>query len=194
MDPEEPSESTRKAQPYAWYALGVMTLVYALSFVDRQILSILAEDIRADLDLDDAQLGFLYGTAFAIFYAIFGIPLGRLADNWRRAHLMALGLALWSSMTVLSGLASSFTQLAVARERGTGARPTGHGGRRGSRGRFTRLEGEDQQPRGLATGRRGIRDGVEHGLEGRHDRLHGRRDHRGVRSALLLRGLVRGYR
>ncbi len=75
---------------YAWYALGLMTLVYTLSFIDRQILSILAEKIKGDLGLDDAQLGFLYGTAFAIFYTLFGIPLGRLADTWYRGRLMAM--------------------------------------------------------------------------------------------------------
>jgi MFS family permease len=105
----------RTGGPYAWYALGVMVIVYILNFVDRQILSILAEDIKTDLNLDDAQLGFLYGTAFAIFYTIFGIPLGRLADSWYRGRLMAIGLALWSSMTALSGFASSFGQLAIAR-------------------------------------------------------------------------------
>jgi MFS family permease len=100
---------------YAWYALSVLVLVYALNFIDRQILSILAEDIKRDLKLQDAQIGFLYGTAFAVFYALFGIPLGRLADSWYRGRLMAIGLALWSSMTALSGFASSFTMLAVAR-------------------------------------------------------------------------------
>ncbi|MGC1271492.1 MAG: MFS transporter [Croceibacterium sp.] len=99
----------------SWYALGVLTLVYLVNFVDRQILSILANDIKADLGLDDAQLGFLYGTAFAIFYALFGIPLGRLADSWNRTRLLALGLTLWSAMTALSGLARSFAGLAVAR-------------------------------------------------------------------------------
>ena len=100
---------------YAWYALGVLVIVYMLNFIDRQILSILAEDIKADLGLEDAQIGFLYGTAFAVFYALFGIPLGRLADSWYRGRLMAIGLALWSSMTALSGFANSFGMLAVAR-------------------------------------------------------------------------------
>ncbi|HEX8223941.1 MAG TPA: MFS transporter [Allosphingosinicella sp.] len=100
---------------YAWYALMVLVLVYALNFIDRQILSILAQDIKRDLGLQDAQIGFLYGTAFAVFYALFGIPLGRLADSWYRGRVMAIGLALWSSMTALSGFASSFTMLAVAR-------------------------------------------------------------------------------
>jgi len=111
----EAAGDPRHATPYAWYALGVMTVVYLLNFVDRQILSILAEQIRGDLGLDDAELGFLFGTAFAVFYALFGIPLGRLADRWHRGRLMALGLALWSTMTALSGFASSFAQLAIAR-------------------------------------------------------------------------------
>ena len=89
---------------YAWYALFVLVLVYIVNFIDRQILSILVGDIKRDLDVTDAQIGFLYGTAFAVFYALFGIPLGRLADSWYRGRLMAMGLALWSSMTALVGL------------------------------------------------------------------------------------------
>src|SRR6187549_3817131 len=109
------SETEKPASAYAWYTLGVLMLVYMLNFIDRQILSILANDIKADLSLTDADLGFLYGTAFAIFYALFGIPLGRLADSWNRARLLAAGLALWSLMTVLSGLARNGTALAAAR-------------------------------------------------------------------------------
>jgi MFS family permease len=100
---------------YAWYALFVFVLVYILNFIDRQILSILVGDIKRDLQVSDAQIGFLYGTAFAVFYALFGIPLGRLADSWYRGRLMAMGLALWSSMTAISGFASSFGMLAAAR-------------------------------------------------------------------------------
>lgn len=100
---------------YPWYVLGVLFLVYVLNFIDRLVPSILAQDIKADLVLSDAQLGFLYGTAFAIFYSLFGIPLGRLADSWYRGRLIALGLTLWSAMTVLSGLAGSYGQLALAR-------------------------------------------------------------------------------
>jgi MFS family permease len=100
---------------YAWYALGVMFLVYMMSFIDRQLVSILAEDIKADLHLSDAEIGFLYGTAFAIFYTLFGIPLGRLADGWYRTRIIAIGLGLWSAMTAVCGLASSFAQLAVSR-------------------------------------------------------------------------------
>src|SRR5688500_10994435 len=101
--------------PYARYALAVLVIVYVFNFVDRQILSILAEHIKADLHVTDAQLGYLYGTAFAVFYAVFGIPLGRLADAWDRRKLIALGLAFWSAMTAVSGLARSFAHLALAR-------------------------------------------------------------------------------
>src|SRR3954469_12446961 len=103
------------ASRYGWYVLLVLVLVYAVNFIDRQILSILAQDIKHDLAVDDAQIGFLYGTAFAVFYALFGIPLGRLADSWYRGKLIAVGLGLWSSMTVLSGFASTFGMLATAR-------------------------------------------------------------------------------
>lgn len=100
---------------YSWYALSLLVVVYMLNFIDRQILSILANDIKADLGLTDADLGFLYGTAFAIFYALFGIPLGRLADNWHRVRLMSLGLALWSLMTAVSGFARNGIALTFAR-------------------------------------------------------------------------------
>jgi MFS family permease len=110
------TDTTKKSIPaYAWYALSVMFFVYMMNFIDRQLLSILAEDIKADLHLSDAEIGFLYGTAFAIFYTLFGIPLGRLADSWYRTRLIAIGLGLWSAMTAISGLASSFAQLAISR-------------------------------------------------------------------------------
>ncbi|WP_338446660.1 MFS transporter [Pelagerythrobacter marensis] len=104
-----------KVPAYSWYALGVLVVVYVLNFIDRQILSILANDIKVDLGVEDDYLGFLYGTAFAVFYALFGIPLGRLADSWKRVRLMSLGLALWSAMTALSGFARDAATLTVAR-------------------------------------------------------------------------------
>ena len=100
---------------YAWYVLAVLVLVYVANFVDRQILSILAQEIKGDLGLSDAEIGFLYGTAFAVFYALFGLPLGRLADVWVRKSLIACGLGFWSAMTALSGTASSFASLGAYR-------------------------------------------------------------------------------
>jgi MFS family permease len=97
---------------YSKYALFLLVIVSILNFVDRQILSILAQEIKADLGISDGHIGFLYGTAFAIFYAIFGIPFGRLADIWVRKRLMSIGLFVWSAMTALSGLSRSFAALA----------------------------------------------------------------------------------
>lgn len=100
---------------YARYVLAILFLVYVLNFIDRQILSILAKDVKRDLGLDDADIGFLFGTAFGVFYSLFGIPLGRLADNWHRVRLITIGLALWSAMTAFSGLARNGLQLTLAR-------------------------------------------------------------------------------
>ena len=112
---DEGASPQPRASGYSWYVLGVLVLVYILNFIDRQILSILAEDIKADLGLTDSDLGFLFGAAFAVFYALFGIPLGRLADNWNRKKLLAIGLMLWSAMTALSGFARSKMTLSLAR-------------------------------------------------------------------------------
>lgn len=115
MATSETQAATPPTERYAWYVLTVLVIVYMLNFIDRQILSILAEDIKRDLHLGDADLGFLYGTAFGVFYALFGIPLGRLADNWHRVRLITIGLAVWSAMTTLSGFSRTGAQLGAAR-------------------------------------------------------------------------------
>ncbi len=122
MKPEPAIDESRPNRPapaiggrYAIYALLVLFVVMVLNFMDRQILAILVEDIRKHLGIPDARIGFLYGTAFAVFFAVFGIPLARLADLWDRRLLIALGISLWSLMTVLSGLATGFGLLAAAR-------------------------------------------------------------------------------
>jgi MFS family permease len=101
--------------PYRWYVLSLLMVVYAFNFLDRQIISILAPYLKADLGVTDAQLGLLYGTTFALFYGVFGIPLARLADGWSRAKTLALGLSLWSLMTAVSGFSRNFSQLGAAR-------------------------------------------------------------------------------
>ena len=97
------------------YALGVLAVVYTFNFIDRQILAILLPSIKAEFGVGDGMLGFLAGTAFAIFYATLGLPIALLADRWNRRNLIALSLALWSGMTALSGVAANVGQLALAR-------------------------------------------------------------------------------
>ena len=95
--------------------LVLLTLTYFFSYMDRQILSILLEPIRADLKLSDTQLGLLSGLAFAIFYATLGIPVARLADRGNRRNIVAISLAVWSFFTAVCGLAQNFVQLLLAR-------------------------------------------------------------------------------
>jgi MFS family permease len=97
------------------YTLSVLVVVYTFNFIDRQILSILIEPIKADLGVSDFGMGLLSGTAFAVFYATLGMPLALIADRWNRRNLIGLSLAIWSGMTALSGLAMNFWQLAAAR-------------------------------------------------------------------------------
>ncbi|MDE0884909.1 MAG: MFS transporter [Myxococcota bacterium] len=108
-------QSEEVGGPYANYVLIVLMIVYIFNFIDRNILSILAEDIKADLGISDSQMGFLYGTVFAVFYAVFGIPLARFADVWTRRTLISVGLGFWSLMTAASGLARSFPVLTAFR-------------------------------------------------------------------------------
>jgi len=97
------------------YALGVLVVVYTFNFIDRQILAILLPAIKAEFGVGDTVLGFLAGTAFALFYATLGVPIALLADRWNRRNLIALSLTLWSGMTALSGLATNILQLSLAR-------------------------------------------------------------------------------
>lgn len=100
---------------YGWHALILMSAAQMMSFLDRQILSILAQDIRTDLGIGDAELGLLYGTVFALFYALFSLPLGRLVDGWVRTRLLGICLAGWSIFAGLSAFASGFALLAISR-------------------------------------------------------------------------------
>jgi len=99
----------------AWTALLLISLTQAMSMVDRQILAILVPRIKADLHVGDAEMGLLYGTVFALFYALFSLPLGRLADGWVRTRLLSLSIAGWSVMTAMAGFANGFGMLALTR-------------------------------------------------------------------------------
>lgn len=97
------------------YAMVVLTVVYMFNFIDRQILAILLPAIRQEFEVGDTVLGFLTGTAFALFYVTLGIPIAQVADRWNRRNLVALSLAVWSGMTAISGLAANIWHLTLAR-------------------------------------------------------------------------------
>src|SRR5262245_45216014 len=100
---------------YAWYVVLVLMLCNTLSFADRQILSLLVAPIKRDLALSDTRIGLLQGLAFALFYTIMGLPLGRIADTRSRRNLISVGVFFWSLMTALCSAARSFWSLFLAR-------------------------------------------------------------------------------
>ena len=100
---------------YRNYVLFLLMVVYIFNFVDRQILVILQESIKAELGLSDKQLGLMSGFTFAIFYVVCGIPIARWADRYNRVNIVSASLAIWSVMTALSGLVGSYLQLLAAR-------------------------------------------------------------------------------
>jgi len=99
----------------AWYVLGVICFGYVFAFIDRSIIGLLAPDIQKDFELNDTQMGLLQGMAFAIFYTLFGIPLGWFADRFNRKWLLTGGMTVWSVMTAACGLAPGFASLFVLR-------------------------------------------------------------------------------
>ena len=100
---------------YRSYVLALLTLVFIVNFIDRQVLSVLIEPIKRDLQLTDTQLGLLSGLAFALFYVTAGVPIARLADLKSRRNLIAICMIVWSAMTALCGVAANFGQLLLAR-------------------------------------------------------------------------------
>ena len=112
--------STDDARPYpkptyAWYVVFLMMCFYVLSFMDRQIIAVLIDPIKVDLNLSDVQISLLGGLSFTIFYSIAGIFIGRLADSMNRPWLIAAGVFIWSLTTALCGLAGKFWQLLILR-------------------------------------------------------------------------------
>jgi MFS family permease len=117
---DAPAVTAAVAQPWpsptrAYYTVFVMALVVMFAEVDRSIMSLLVQGIEQDLHISDALMGLLMGAAFAIFYAAFGLPLGRYVDRSNRKNLLAIALAVWSTATVCCGIAQNFVQLAIAR-------------------------------------------------------------------------------
>ncbi len=99
----------------AWWAISVLTLLYAVSLLDRQILSLLIKPIRADLHISDFQISILQGFAFALFYSIFGLPFGAAADRWSRRWIIFVGVSIWGVAACACGLAHNYPQMLLAR-------------------------------------------------------------------------------
>jgi MFS family permease len=100
---------------YSWYVVAVLMIAYTNSFIDRQILSLLIEPIRADLEISDTQVSLLAGLAFTIFYTLMGVPIARLADQKNRRTIIVIGIGFWSLMTATCGLAKNFGHMFLAR-------------------------------------------------------------------------------
>ena len=100
---------------YAWYVVGVLFIGSVFSFLDRQIIALLVEDIKLDLGLNDFQIGLLQGPPFGIFYALMSIPIALLADRSNRRNIIIAGVTFWSLATAACGLASQFWHLFLAR-------------------------------------------------------------------------------
>lgn len=107
----QPWPSSRKG----WFAIAVLVLAFIFSFIDRIIIALLVDPLKADLGLSDTDLGLLQGFAFAIFYALVGLPIGRWADRYSRRYIISTGIFLWSLMTAACGLSKNFFQLFLAR-------------------------------------------------------------------------------
>ncbi len=109
------TDKPKTLSPYRWYVLFMLVILSTFAWVDKQLILILQESIKADLGLSDTQLGLITGLGFAIPYTLFGIPVARLADRYNRRNIMGLALTFWSGVTALTGYAGSFIQLLFAR-------------------------------------------------------------------------------
>src|SRR5258705_8284706 len=112
---ETTTEKGRQISGYAWYALILLTLVYVLNFLDRTLIYILFAPIKKEMSFSDFQLGLLGTTSFVIFYTALGVPFGRLADRSSRKNMIAVGLAVWSLFSGLTGFATGFWPLFLCR-------------------------------------------------------------------------------
>ncbi|MEO6040916.1 MAG: MFS transporter [Croceibacterium sp.] len=112
---DQPVAAPARVSRAGWYALIVVASAQGMSLLDRQILSILAPAIKADLKIGDSELGLLYGTLFSLFYALFSLPLGRLVDGWIRTRLLAICIFGWSLFAGLSAFAHSYAVLGISR-------------------------------------------------------------------------------
>ncbi len=116
MNPQQrPEEQPWPKPAYAWYVVSILSLAYVVAYVDRQILTLMIEPIRRDLQISDTEVSLLGGLAFAILYTFAAIPIGWLADSKSRRLIIAVGITTWSLMTAACGASKSFGQLFMAR-------------------------------------------------------------------------------
>ena len=104
-----------RTPPISWWALFVLFVCYVLSLIDRNLLGIMVDDVKADLAINDTQFSLLVGGPFALFYALCGLPIGHYVDKYPRRWFVTGGVVFWSAMVGLSGLASTFSALLLAR-------------------------------------------------------------------------------
>lgn len=115
MEQTHNQASGQTSKLYPWFILGIVMVIYIFSFLDRQIIAVVANGIRQELGLNNTQVGILYGPAFSFLYAICGIWMGHLADRYSRKYIIITGLIIWSLMTLASGFATSFSFLVTVR-------------------------------------------------------------------------------
>lgn len=109
------NKNTYPTSFYAWYVVSILTLAYISSFLDRQILSLMVDDIRRDMKISEFQISLLMGFSFALFYTLLGLPIGRLADRYNRRNIIIWGIVIWSFMTGACGLVRNYGQFFLAR-------------------------------------------------------------------------------
>ena len=110
-----PGAPAGEASGRAWFVLAILLTVFVFSHVDRQILNILLESIRKDLEFSDTVMGLLTGPAFVLFYTVAGVPFARISDRHSRRMIITFGLAAWSIFTAAQGFAKTLAQFATAR-------------------------------------------------------------------------------
>src|SRR2546428_7371257 len=109
------TDAAAKPSTKRYYVLGLLTVVYALNFLDRTIFNVLIEPIKKEFALSDTTMRLLAGFGFVLFYSLLGIPIPRAADRLNRRNILAIALAFCSAMTFPCGMASSVATLAIAR-------------------------------------------------------------------------------
>jgi len=105
MIQETNQEAEDKPLGYAWYMVTLCMIAYLFSFIDRQIVALLIEPIKADLNISDTQFSLIHGLAFAIFYAVMGVPIARLADTKSRPLIISIGI---NSINLSLGINSQY--------------------------------------------------------------------------------------